>query len=70
MPDIDIYSAKSGVEMMLVGINGITGTGISANSINVYVSTEEAANSVINRIGSNLYGYNLNIIRTDELKFL
>ncbi len=70
MAEIDIFTAKTGIEARLIGITDLHGMGISTNSINVYVSTQEAANEVIRKVGNNPYGYSLNIIRTDELKFL
>ena len=70
MPEISIYQAKSGVEAMLVGISGITGTGISSDSIIVYVSSSEAENEVLGRVGNNYQGYNLQVVRTGQIRFL
>lgn len=70
MPEISIYSAKAGVEAMLAGIVDVTGTGISENSIIVYVSSPLAESEVRNRIGYNYQGYNIQVVRTGQIRFL
>ena len=70
MPEISIYSAKASVEAQLVGIADVTGTGISSDSIVVYVASSEAESEALRRVGNSYQGYNLQVVRTGQIRFL
>lgn len=70
MSEINIYAVKNNIGAMLAGIYGITGTGISGDSIIIYTSSQEAESEVRNIIGYNYQGYNIQVIRTGRIQFL
>lgn len=72
MTEIDIYSAKNLIGQQLSGISGVIGIGLNEpdNSIIIYIASSDSANEIIRRIGSNYYGYNIQFISTEKLKFL